>query len=63
MDFENFDCCNNGNSVYENAMRKIEEAKRYKPKCCCLQGPTGPTGPSGGPTGPTAPPLRGNICK
>ena len=44
---------------YENALRKIEDAKRCKPVCCCPvlgpTGPTGPTGPSGGPTGPTGP--------
>ena len=39
--------------IYENALRRIEEAQKFKPNCCVVIAPTGPTGPTGGPTGPT----------
>lgn len=42
-------------NCYNRAMKKIEADERFRPNCCCIQGPTGPTGPSGGPTGPTGP--------
>ena len=42
-------------SIYENALKRIEEDKKCKPACNIQIGPTGPTGPSGGATGPTGP--------
>lgn len=50
-----FNQCDNYDSVYQKALNKIDSDSRFKPACCCIQGPTGPTGPSGGPTGPTGP--------
>lgn len=47
---------NENNSIYESAMETIRRAKKCKPKCIAIigpTGPTGPTGPSGGPTGAT----------
>lgn len=41
--FDNNNC--NDNSIYENALQKIQQDKKCRPTCCA--GPRGATGPTG----------------